>query len=881
MSNRPPTTNLGHKIKKWLHTMLSVANISFFACIFIFLPTVVNLAHNLPTHDQLELYDPSIITRLYARDGSIVSELADEKRIFVRYHDIPPHVIHAFISAEDKNFFHHHGIDIQAIIKATFRSMFNVYHNKRAVGGSTITQQIVKYFLLNNERTITRKAKEMILACRIDNAFTKEKVMELYLNQIFLGNNSYGIAAAAQNYFHKDLGALSLTDAAMLAALPKAPSTINPFRHYDRAMQRRNWVIDRMAEESYITTEEAKAYQEYDIILSKRNVRLNSGETFYTEIVKQELIDKYGKDVVYNRGLIVNVNLDEKLQQAAENAMIFGLQRYDKLNGWRGAISNIDISNHDDTIAKLQDLSTKHLDKNMEIAAVLSINQEKSAEIILKDGNTGHIGLETIKWARKRYADDSLAPVITKITDVLNVGDVVMVKKLKKQNKQYALDQIPEINGGMVVMEPYSGNVLSVVGGYNQDVRKNEYFNRATQASRQSGSAFKTLVYLAAIENGFTRDSLAYDSPLIIYQGAHLPFWIPKNVHGKFSNEQVSLEEAFRRSINLPTIRFLLATGVGNVLRLSERLSVHHPIANKKSYSLALGSFETTLISMTNAYNIIASNGYQTKPRFIDSVYDKTGNLLSSDESMMCSGCSNFSISEDASSLPDIVYFKEKLIQDQHNADIVTMLRAAMKDGTGRRANVLHKDLAGKTGTTNNNCDSWFIGFSADFTVGIYVGFDQPRSMGHYATGSSIALPIFIEFMKNAVSGIPDRMLEENSDTITVYPINFLQETQQRLKEEWEDSDGDDSGRRKRKDVNDADLKELQPVPTHSSGDGGGNSSVDNSSKKSKSRRNGKKGGDKEHRHAESSDEPHSSRDNSSSNYGGSGNRKKSVNTIY
>ena len=729
--------SLLNTLSKWVIFIFILSVISIVAAV----QAIIYFSKGLPDYKQLENYDPPIISRMYSNNGNIIAEYANERRIYVEYKQIPELVINAFLAAEDKNFFHHQGIDIYSLFRATLQSAFNILTNKRAIGGSTITQQVVKSFLLGNERTITRKIKEAILAYRISKVFSKERILELYLNQIFFGNNSYGVAAAAQSYFGKELNELSVPEAAMLAALPKAPSGLNPFTNYDKAKARRDWVIERMAEEKFISNRDAVKFVQTTIVLNKKEISLFFTENFYIDAVKKELVNLFGEEALYTRGLIVNTYLDEALQKKAENAFRTGIINYDRRHGWRGPL------------AKLSSLENWHLEltkiirpadaMNYELAVVLGITRDNEIKIGCLNNSIHVIPFVNFKWARYILCERKEA-----IKDIIRSKDVILVSK--DQKGIYSLAQVPVIDGGMVVMEPNTGRVFAVIGGYDF---ARSYFNRATQAKRQPGSAFKTFVYLAALSSGYSPNAMILDDQITIPQGHGMPVWQPKNFGGQFLG-LMTLRSALEKSRNIPTVRIILELGVEKIIQTALDFKIYNQ--RNYNYSVALGTSETTLMNMTNAYNIIASQGMETVPKLIDSVYDRKGNLLYKNYDMRCTNC----LSNNPNLIPEIKYTSTKIIEEDLNYQMISLLNGVMKRGTGASSNVLKKTLAGKTGTTNNSFDTWFIGFTPYITAGIYVGYDIPKDMGKRETGGTVALPIFINFMQQAISEIKDVQFE-------------------------------------------------------------------------------------------------------------------------
>lgn len=754
----------------------------------------INVASELPSYEQLEAYDPPTITRFYDNAGDVIAEYGTERRVLVSYSEIPDFVIKAFLAAEDRHFFEHQGVDFYGLARAILQNAINIMaaHNRRAVGGSTITQQVVKSFLLGNERTFSRKVKEAVLAYRISKVYSKDRILELYLNQIFFGNNSYGIYAAAQNYFNKELSELTISEAALLASLPKAPSSLNPFKNYDKAKDRRDWVLKRMYEENFITHDELVRYSQQPIDLAKKEAILKYDETFfYSEAVKQQLIAMYGEEVVYERGLVTSVNMDKAMQHTADQVFHDGILKYDRRHGWRGPVAKIRISKKEqshswafgkdisvdddkywkDELAKIDEQPNR----DGYVLAVVLETRKTEAKIGLRDGHIGYIALEQLKWARQCLPNQRLGAVVKHVSQVLQEGDVVFVSESKQVNgiAYYNLEQVPDVNGGLVVLQPKTGKVLAMVGGYNFK----DFFNRVMHAQRQPGSAFKTFVYLTAFENGFTLDSKVLNTPIKVFQGEHLPLWSPRNFEDGFQGE-VNLETALAKSLNIPTVKLMLSVGVEKVIKRSAQLGVYDKAPPSTGYSIALGAFETTLMNITNAYNTIASGGYRSQPLLIGSVYDRKGHLIYSDDGAICQGCDTWSSydpadHEDHVLLPTLGYFRERLIAKRPNRMIATGLRKVIENGTGRGAKPVGKTMGGKTGTTNNDTDAWFIGFSRDLTVGIYVGFDSPRTLGRNEIGATLALPIYTAFMKQALRNVKDGPIASADDGVTeMIPIN-------------------------------------------------------------------------------------------------------------
>ncbi len=767
-------------IMKKIITVFSLCGVLAIVLVLCITYTFAWFLSDLPNYEQLARYTPPTITRLYSTDMNIVAEYAQERRIFVPYEKIPPMVISAFLASEDKNFFDHQGIDFFSIFRAMLQNAFNFLDlqgkNGHLIGGSTITQQVVKVFLLSNEKSFVRKLQEAVLAYRLSKAYSKEKILELYLNQIFLGHNSYGIAAAAQDYFDKELDDLDVAEVALLASLPKSPSSLNPFAHYAKAIGRRNWVIERMAKEGFITQEEALKYISTPINLRLREEDNDTGEKFYTETVKQWLCKWCGEKSIYADGLSVNTNLNDKLQRIADSTLKSGLIAYDRAHGWRGPLGTIQVtSNWEIDLRQFLARNDKLYTGDYRAAVVLNIKRAE-AIIGLQNGTRGVIKLDKLSWAR-RETPKGLSSVVKSVESVLKVGDIVLVRSVPpssgkaanisdmKNMIQYSLEQIPEVNGAMVVLEPYSGKVLALVGGYSFH---STYFNRATQAKRQPGSAFKTFIYLSALENGYTSEDILIDEPITLKRGRRSQLWQPQNFTRDFIGP-MSLRAAFAQSRNIPAIKLAISLGLERVLGTATRLGVYSQVPHT-NYAMALGTFETTLLDITNAYNVFASGGLKTTPKFVDSVYDRDGNLLYSDSNITCFNCE----STDSDSAPEVVYFMERVVAEDDNRGIVSLLEEVVNHGTARRALSLGKSIAGKTGTTNGSNDVWFLGFSSTLTVGLYIGFDTPKGLGTKESGAHTALPIFVDFMKQVLRDKPNEVLGAKPRGIRIAEFGYM-----------------------------------------------------------------------------------------------------------
>ena len=705
---------------------------------------------NLPDYEQLKSYSPIITTRLYAADGSLLNEFSKEKRIFVPIEIIPKHLINAFLAAEDSNFYKHSGIDPLAIFRTSVRNVFAFVKGDASTGGaSTITQQVVKNFLLTSEKTWTRKIKEAILAFRMTQAFSKQKILELYLNQIYLGSGAYGVAAAAQVYFNKSIDELTVEEVALLATLPKAPSKLDPRKNIEKAKVRRDWVINRMLEEKFITTEEAATAIDQPIVLKMKDDESVVRADFFSDSVKKELTELYGSDNVFESGIVVRTTLNPELQKFSDTAIQDGLEEYDIKHGYRGALGHIEIS--DDKIDWLSSLNNFTIDKlyksNWHKAVVLTASSEV-ANIGLDDGEIGTISLASLSWAKKYINSDATGPIVKKISDVLKKGDVIMVEKISGKQGTYNLRQIPEVNGGLIAIDPHTGRILAMMGGY---IDSPNQFNRAMQAQRQPGSVLKTFGYIAALENGLTPATVIMDEEITLDQGGDLPPYRPTNYSNRFYGP-TTLRMGLEQSINVTTVRMASQIGLDKVTEVISRFGINsnpEPI-----YSLVLGSTETTLVKLVSAYAAIVNGGKRIIPAMIEKIQDRDGKILYRRDKRECNECI---ITDDGKNpfFPIVYDDREQILDPDTAYQITSMLEGGVQRGTSAKARSIGKIIGGKTGTTNNSYDSWFVGFSPDLVVGVYVGFDIPRTLGSGETGASVALPIFINFMKQALKDVP------------------------------------------------------------------------------------------------------------------------------
>ena len=683
-------------------------------------------ANKLPDYKFLKNFKPPVSSKLYSGNGEIVIDFSTQKRIFVPYNSIPKIVINSFLSAEDKNFFNHTGVDAKGVIRAFYNNIFNFISSKRLEGASTITQQVAKNFLLSNEVSLDRKIKEAILAFRIERALTKERILELYLNQIYLGEGSYGIASASLRYFDKAISELNYAEAAMLAALPKAPSKYNPYKNLELAKYRRDLVIKNLFENSHITIDQQKSLTKSKIVLNKRKRIFLEDSRYYVEEVRKKIVKKYGFDKVYKQGFNIKTPIDLELQKIATDSLRNGLINYDRRKGWRGPLTNINNKNNWKVIGeKFQ------LEKSLkwEIALVKKINKF-FAEIEVLNGMPGKISYNDASWTRKE------------LDKILKVGDIIYVKKINGNN--YSLEQLPTINGGIVVIDPFTGRVKAMSGGFSFKISE---FNRTTQAQRQPGSAFKPFIYALALENNYKPNTLILEAPIVLDQGEDLKVWKPENYGKKFYGLS-TLRTGLEKSRNLMTVRIAQELGLKKITELTKKLNIYdNP---EELLSISLGSAETTLLKISSAYSSFVNGGKLIKPIMIDRIQDSEGVTIYNSETRYCKDCE--SISYISNKLPKIQDQFQQVFSPQTSYQITSMLEGVIKRGTGKGLKNLNLDLAGKTGTTNNNTDTWFIGFTSNLVVGVYIGFDDPKSLGKYETGAKTAMPVFKSFIKSAVN---------------------------------------------------------------------------------------------------------------------------------
>jgi penicillin-binding protein 1A len=721
-----------------------------------------HFSKDLPDYSQLQDYEPPVMTRVHAADGSLLAEYSKERRLYLPIQAVPKLVINAFLAAEDKNFYEHGGVDYSGMARAALLYAQNFGSGRRPQGASTITQQVAKNFFFSSEVSFSRKIKEALLAMRLERAYSKDKILELYLNEIYLGFGAYGIAAASLVYFDKSVNELTVAEAAFLAALPKAPGTLNPVRNRDRAIERRNYVIDRLLENGWIKSAEADVARKDPLTVTSRNnaAHIFAGE-YFAEEVRRDLLERYGEKKLYEGGLSVRTTLDPKLQVMARKTMAAGLVNYDEAQGWRGPINKLDISG--DWGIKLADVKSLNDISPWRMAVVLETS-DQSARIgfqpqrevggaISKQRQTGIITLEGVRWARPQ-SGPTRGKTPTSVSQILSPGDIIYADPLigkdgAQVEGQYRLRQLPEISGAMVVMDPHTGRVLAMVGGFSFDQSQ---FNRATQAYRQPGSTIKPIVYASAIDNGFTPSSVEVDGPIEIDQGQGGGVWRPENFSvGKYQGP-TTLRNALRLSLNTVTVRLAQDIGMPLIGEYAKRFGVYDELPNYLSY--ALGAGETTVLRMVTAYSMIDNGGRRVKPTLIDRIQDRWGHTIFKHDTRECRGCDAPEGWKNQPE-PQLIDHREQVIDVLTAYQMTSMMEGVVQGGTAIALKEIGKPLAGKTGTSNEAKDLWFMGFSPDLVVGLYVGYDKPRSLGRNAQAGHTAAPIARDFLKLALADKP------------------------------------------------------------------------------------------------------------------------------
>jgi penicillin-binding protein 1A len=727
-------------MNKFLKNILFISLSSFLLISILIFGVLWSYSNNIPDYKFLISYKPPVSSKVYSGDGELVGDFSKEKRIFIPYNSIPRNVINSFLSAEDKNFFSHPGVDAKGVLRATVNNISNIISSKRLEGASTITQQVAKNFLLTNEVSINRKIKEAILAFRIERALSKQRILELYLNQIYLGSGAYGVAAASLVYFDKSIKDLNYAEAALLAALPKAPSKYNPYRNVKLAKFRRDLVLKNLLENKYIDSKLYNKLLNETINLNKSKKVFLEDAQYYIEDVRKNVIDTLTYDKVYKQGFNINTPINLELQKIATETLRKGLIAYDKRRGWRGALTNKDYSkNWSKNFEKLKlenSISWK--------LAIVKRLTKFSAEIETENKINGKIKFQDISWTKKEF------------DQLLKVGDIIYVKKISNNN--YSLKQLPKINGGIVVMDPYTGRVLALSGGFS--FKKSE-FNRATQALRQPGSAFKPFVYALALENNYTPTTLILDAPIVLEQGYDLKLWKPENYGKKFYGPS-TLRVGLEKSRNLMTVRIAQDLGILKIIKFSKNLGIYEN--PKELLSISLGSAETTLLKLTSAYSAFVNGGKLVSPILIDRIQDSEGKTIFNNSKRKCVNCDEISYS--GKDYPTIKNSYKQVFSPQTAYQMTSILEGVAQRGTAKKLRDLKLNIAGKTGTTNKNTDTWFIGYTSNLLIGVYVGSDNPMPLGKYETGSKTALPIFKEFIKKAVKKSEARPFKAAKGTV-------------------------------------------------------------------------------------------------------------------
>jgi penicillin-binding protein 1A len=766
---------------------------------------IAHFSQDLPDQQQLLSYQPATGTRVYAGDGSLMAEFATEHRIITPFKDIPPLVVHAFLAAEDRDFYSHNGVNPTSIIRAAFADVVRYGRGQRPLGASTITQQLVRHFLLTNEVSVSRKVKEALLAYRIENQLSKDRILEIYLNEIYLGSGAYGAAAAADTYFGKTLDQLTPAEAAFLAALPKAPNNYSPVHHADAALARRNWVLDGMADMGWITAAETQTAKSQPLEASPRAPpEPPRGADYFVEEVRRQLLARFGEKTVYEGGLTVRTSYVPVYQAMAERAFHNGLVEYDRRHGWRGPLQH--LASAAAAQSALYGAADPGSMPGWRIAAVTSVDNG-GANIVLKSGGAGRVPLDELRWARRTLADQRLGSAVYRAQDVLSPGDMVLVEPLGSaapapaaakggvSQPLYGLRQVPDVGGGFTAMDPKTGRVFAMIGGWDYH---DSQFNRVTQAMRQPGSSFKPFVYVTALQGDYTPSSIVDDAPISLPQGPGLPMWSPVNYEDTFVGPS-TLYQALVHSRNLVTARLASMIGLPAIAQTAQQFGVLDKMP--LYYSMALGAGNTTLFRMTTAYAMLDNNGRWLNASLIDMVQDHDSRILYQKGTAACAACfiaagprlapdsdPNYTASgrpdplliwlRGASFAANPIFYKPSkptpLIDPIADAQIISMMEGVVQQGTGIKVAAVGKPLAGKTGTTNDWFDGWFVGFSPDLAAGAYVGFDTPRTLGEGETGGNVAAPIFRDFMADALKDRPALPFPQNSgaDMVLINSIN-------------------------------------------------------------------------------------------------------------
>src|SRR5712691_7045091 len=742
--------------------LFTVGTVVFLVGVTAVAGLIWHYSRDLPDYSQLQDYEPPVMTRVHAADGALLGEYSKERRLYLPIQAVPKLVINAFLAAEDKNFYEHSGIDFTGMSRAAVLLAQNFGSNRRPQGASTITQQVAKNFLLTNEVSFSRKIKEALLAMRIERAYSKDRILELYLNEIYLGLGAYGIAAASLVYFDKSVNELTIAEASYLAALPKAPAALHPVRNRDRAIERRNCVVDRLLENGWIKQADAdKARKEALNVTSRSNAAHIFAGEYFAEEVRRDIFERYGEKKLYEGGLSVRTTLDPKLQVMARKSMAAGLVNFDETQGWRGATSKLDITG--DWGVKLADVKSLSDISPWRMAVVLETS-DQSARIgfqpgrelggaVSKERQTGNITLDGVRWA-KAAAGPARGKTPTSVSQVLSPGDIIYADPLIAKDGslvegQFRLRQLPEVSGAMVAMDPWTGRVLAMVGGFSFDQSQ---FNRATQAYRQPGSTIKPIVYSSALDNGYTPSTVLVDGQIEIDQGQGAEVWRPDNFSVGHYKGPTTPREALKWSLNTVTVRLAQDVGMPLIGEYAKRFGIYDELPNYLSY--ALGTGETTVMRMVTAYSMFANGGRRVKATLIDRIQDRYGHTIFRHDARECRGCEAPEGWKNQPE-PQLVDRREQVLDVMTAYQITSMMEGVVQGGTAAVMRDVGKPIAGKTGTTTDGKDVWFVGFSPDLVVGLYLGYDKPRSLGRSAQGGHTAGPIARDFMKFALADKP------------------------------------------------------------------------------------------------------------------------------
>ena len=687
-----------------------------------------NIQEDLPSSNISE-YFPNEITKIYDKNYDLLYHVGTRDRFYIEYNDIPPEMIHAIIAAEDKTFFEHQGYDVKGIINAFLVNLKNIYSksNNNYVGASTITQQLVKNILLNNDQTITRKIKELILSIRIENEYTKEFILELYLNEIYFGRRSYGVASAANNYFNKSIFDLDTHEYAYLAALPKGPNNYDPLKNYQKAFDRRNYVLNQMFLNNFIDKEKYEINTKKKIILSERN-----NKKYNLDYKTDYILKQLSKNSISANAYYIQSTIDQNLQYIAEKSLLDNLLFFErKYKNWTGSFKD------------LNEIQKLNYSPHWNIAQVQKILKNGVEFKLLSNGEIIRVMDELNLYGSEKQKPSSF----------LKLNDYLYLTHVKDQ---YFLAQDIDINGSVLVIDAFNGNILAMVGGTNY---KKSNFNRATQAFRQPGSSIKPFIYASALENkSYLPNTLILDSNILLEQGPNLPIWVPKNYSDK-SYGEMTFRRALENSNNLITLKIGLDLGINKVSKFFEDVNLYEDNINKDVYSSLLGAIENNLLNITKSYSIFINGGYKVEPNIIKKVVSDKGNLVFNQDYFSCNFC-DFQITDRSYRKPQIQSKQNNIISPQTSYQILSILKGAIERGTGKSLNSIQYPIAGKTGTTNDSKDLWFFGLTPKFVVGVYVGYDNPKPIGYRETGSSVALPIFKSFMEAYIQEDTDKDID-------------------------------------------------------------------------------------------------------------------------